>query len=93
MDGEANGSIPALGQMSFANPLVKMLEDMMVEVKAGRVTSLAIVGVTPVGGVATPWAGDRLSDMHTGLCMMQRQILDFMANPQKRSSIIPARMG
>ena len=89
-DGKVNGFPPGVG-IQFGNPLVKMLEEVLAEVKAGRMTSVAIIGITPAGGVATPMIGDRMADMYMGAAMVQRHIMEQILNPPRRPAIIPAR--
>lgn len=69
---------------------VMMLEQVLAEAKAGRVTSIAMVMVDPSGGVATPWCGPQLPQIYLGAGMMQSRIIRSLESPPK-SSIIPAR--
>ena len=75
------------------NPIVTMLEQLLVEARAGRVSTLGVVVVNPTGGVAAPFLGPQICELYTGTGMLQGRIMRQIEEPQKRSSIIPARMG
>jgi nicotinamide mononucleotide (NMN) deamidase PncC len=75
------------------NPVVDLLESLLAEARAGRITSIAAVAVAGLAGVATPWAGSQIGDIFVGAAMLQSRIMRQMEEPQKRPTIIPARMG
>jgi hypothetical protein len=93
-----NGSVlnglplPGLGNVPVVSVAVDILEKVLAEARAGRVTSVAMVIVDPNGGVATPWGGPQLAQMYLGAGMMQSRIIRGIEAPPK-SAIIPARMG
>ena len=73
-----------------ANPCVTALKNILVEAEAGRVTSVAIIAITPQSQVATLYAGGQRGDLFVGTAMLQKGLLEEMQAPQKRPSIIPA---
>lgn len=84
--------LPGFGNVEVVSVAVEILEKVLVEAKAGRVTSIAMVMVDPNGGIATPWAGPQITQMYLGAGMMQTRIIRGIESPPK-SAIIPARMG
>jgi hypothetical protein len=74
------------------NPLVKMLEDVLVQARAGQISSLAMVILTPGGGLATPWAGPQTSDLYMGAGIMQKRIVDTLTQAP-RSPIVRVPAG
>ena len=89
-----NGAaVAALGKIPQVSAAVEILEKVLAEAKAGRVTSVGILMIDPNGGVATPWAGQQIPQLHLGASMMQARIIRMIEAPQKQPTIIPARMG
>lgn len=84
--------LPGMGNVQVVSAAVEILEKILAEAKAGRVTSVGIVMVDPNGGVATPWAGPQIPQIYLGAGMMQTRIVRGIESPPK-SAIIPARMG
>lgn len=88
-----NGATPGEQlDMHVANPIVKMLEEALVEARAGRISSLGLILATPIGGMATPWAGPQTSDIYLGCGLMQARIMMAITQPA-RSSIVRAPAG
>ena len=93
-NGAVNGmTLPGLGNVKTVSAAVEILEKVLVEAKEGRCTSVGIVMIDPNGGVATPWAGQQIPQLHLGASMMQARIIRMIEAPQKQPTIIPARMG
>lgn len=92
MSGSMNGAMAAeLGAVQLTNPaVVDILEKVLAAARAGQCTSIGLVMIDPNGGVATPWAGPQIPQLHLGAGMMQTRIIRMIENPPK-SSIIPAR--
>lgn len=82
--------LPGLGDVQVVSAAVEILEKVLVEAKAGRITSVGIIMVDPNGGVATPWAGPQIPNLHLGAAMMESRIIRSIESPPK-SAIIPAR--
>lgn len=85
-------TLPGLGNPPVVTAAVDILEKVLAEAKAGRVTSIAMVMIDQNGGFATPWAGPQIPQMYLGAGALQARILRSIENPAK-STIIPARMG
>ncbi len=86
-----NGAaIAALGDIPVVSATVDILEKVLVEARAGRVLSIAMVMVDPNGGVATPFVGPQIPQLYLGAGMMQTRIIRSIESPPK-SSIIQAR--
>lgn len=86
--------LPDFGNVQVVSAAVDILEKVLAEAKAkaGRVSSIGLVMIDPNGGVATPWAGPQIPQLHLGAGMMQSRIIRAIESPPK-SAIIPARMG
>ena len=52
-----NGETSPIPQIVMGNPVLELLAGIINEVKAGRVTTVAVLAVAPQGGVATPYVG------------------------------------
>lgn len=93
-----NGSVlngmplPGFGNIPVVSAAVDLLEKILVEARAGRVTTVGIVLVDPNGGIATPWAGPQIPQLHLGAGILQTRIIRAIESPPK-STIITARMG
>lgn len=85
-------TLPGLGNVPVVSAAVDLLEKVLAEAKAGKVTSIGLVMVDPNGGIATPWAGPQIPQLHLGAGMMATRIIRAIESPPK-STIIPARMG
>lgn len=85
-----NGKLPEIPPLVMANPVVELLINMLNEVKAGHVSSVAVIGVTTGGAVAIATAGGQRGDMYVGAGMLQQTILKEISQPQQRPSILRA---
>lgn len=72
------------------NPLVELLQNVLNDAKAGNISSVAMVIVTPQAGVATPYLGPQRGDLFIGASLLTKRMLDDIATPQQRSPIIRA---
>lgn len=88
-----NGDTPIPQPILMANPLVDMVRNILKEVEAGRITSLAFIGVNPAGGVARPAMGLQLSELYIGAALLQDDIRDQLKRPQQHSRIVAAPAG
>ena len=88
MNGLNGGVDPAIQNIIVTNPIVELLEKMLAEAKAGRVTSVIIAGVTPTGGVLSAYAGGQRGDMYIGMAILQRKLLQDIEGPQPKQSPI-----
>lgn len=84
---EMNGATGVLG-IQVENPMVQMLQNALNEAKAGRISSIAIVMVTPQGGVANPAMGNQFAELYVALGMTQDDIMKQIKQP--RSPIVRA---
>ena len=86
-----NGAAPA-PEIKLNNPIIDMLERCLADAKAGRVSSIAVIAVTPSSQTATPFVGGQTGDLYVGCGVLQRVLLDFMTRPQNQGRILrPAR--
>ena len=90
MNGHA---APVLPEILATNPCIQLLENMLAEAKAGKLSSIAVIGITPQSAVATAYAGGQRGDMFVGTAILADALLAEIKGPQKRPTIIPARMG
>lgn len=83
-----NGGMP---KIAIQNPVVALLEQMLSDAKAGTISSIVVIAVTPKGGCATPWAGQQIGDMYMGAGVFQRRVLrQIDPPPEQRSPIMRA---
>lgn len=80
--------------MSMVNPVVMLLQQLMEDAKANRITSIGIVAVTPQGQLAALWAGPQRGDVYVGSAMLQKRMLHELDPPPdaKRPTIVRATM-
>ena len=83
---------PAIPPLAMASPCVQLLENMMAEAKAGRITSIAVIAITQTAQVASGFAGGQRGELYVGAGILQRRLLAEIEGPPVKSSIIPARM-
>lgn len=84
-----NGS-NALPPLMMSNPVVDLLTQLLSEAKAGKISSIGIVAVTPQGGCARAYAGGQRGDVYIGISLLKKQILADIEAPQGRPSILRA---
>ena len=87
---ELNGETSPIQQIIVTNPVVELLSNILNEAKAGKISSIAIVGITPQSAVAVAYAGGQRGDLYVGFGMIQRRLLEDIEAPAPRSSIIRA---
>lgn len=68
-----NGAEPM--QVVTNNPVVELLARMIAEAKAGNLTSIAIIGITPGEAVMSAYAGGQKGGMYVGTGIVQRKLL------------------
>lgn len=78
---------------AMVNPCVGLLENMLADAKAGRVTSVAVISILSGGQVASGYAGAQRGDLFLGAALLQDSLLTSIKGPPTRPAIIPARMG
>ena len=88
MNGQ--NTIPPI-PLAIANPCVGLLENMLAEAKAGRLTSIAVIGITPQAQVATAYAGGQRGDLYVGAGLLQEGLLSSIKGPPQKPSIIHAK--
>ena len=86
-----NGSVSPIPQIALVNPVVQLLESFLVEAKAGRITSLALVAAPPGGGYGVNYVGMQRGDLFLGAHSLAKRIMNELEAPQK-SPIIRAMM-
>ena len=89
MNGHA---APIMPEIIGTNPCIQLLENMLAEVKAGNLSSVAVIAITPQSAVATAYAGGQRGDMFVGTAILADALLSEIKGPQKRPTILPARM-
>ena len=83
---DINGII--MPQIQMTNLLVQMLEGVLADVKAGRVTTVAVIAIPPLGEqVHTPFGGPNIGGLISGSVFLQWKIKDFMMAQQQPSRI------
>jgi hypothetical protein len=87
---DMNGEGSPIPQIMMSNPVVEVLTNMLNEAKAGRISSIAVVGITPQSAVAVAYAGGQRGDLYVGFGMIQRRLLQDIEAPAPRSPIIRA---
>ena len=85
-----NGETSPIPQIVMGNPVLELLTGIINEVKAGRVTTVAVLAVAPQGGVATPYVGPQAGDLYVAAGLLQRRILQNIEAPPARSPLIRA---
>ena len=66
-----------------------VLEQVLAEVRAGRITTVGIVAVPAMGGYAPVVGGHQIADLYMGLGSMQQMLRQHVENPNK-SGIVRA---
>ena len=70
------------GAHPAVNPqLVAFAEHILAQVKAGKVSTLAAVLVSPLGNIETPIAGTQGAEAYLGADVLKQQILNAMQRP------------
>jgi hypothetical protein len=84
-----NGAMP---QIELSNPIVEMIERLLADAKAGRISSIGIVAVTPQAQVAAFPVGMQIGDIYLGAGLLQKRILHQIDPPlgEKKPTIIRA---
>lgn len=86
-----NGSTISIPQLAAANPCVQLLENMLSEAKAGKLTSIAVVAVTQQSAMVNAYAGGQRGDLLVGTLLLQDRIKDDIKSPQARSPLVLAK--
>ena len=87
-----NGESP-IPQLAQVNPIALFLEGLLMEARAGRISSVACVFCPPTGGYATNYVGGQKGDMIIGALSLEKKLLTDIETPQQAPAIIRARMG
>ena len=77
--------------VAIGNPVVDLLSALLNDAKAGKIGSVGLVVVPPQGGCAPFWAGGQRGDLFVGAALLSKKILDDIATPQQKSSLVLAR--
>jgi hypothetical protein len=87
-----NASLPPI---HIANPMVDLLERLLVDARSGAINTLGVIAVAGNGNVATFVVGGRLGDVYVGAGIIQTKIIHQIDPPQgqKTSSLIRATVG
>lgn len=90
MNGSAAASaVDPLKQAFMADPgAVRLAESLLADVKSGKVSSLAVICVTPTGQVQWPAHGVQATELYLGAGIFQRQIEGMVTGARKNSGII-----
>lgn len=76
----------------LANPVVQVLEKLLADVRAGSVSSVGLIAITPAGQVGAMYAGQQRADIYVGADLLKTRMLDEMRTPPSQSPIIRARI-
>jgi hypothetical protein len=87
-----NGSISPIPQLAMMNPVVQMLEGVLADAKAGRLSSVALVVCMPNGGFGLNYVGGQKGDLFIGASSLAKRLLQDIENPPKVSPIVRATM-
>lgn len=84
-----NGEPELIGQQQ-QNPVLKLLERVMVDAKAGKFAGIAFVAVSTNGQLINGCAGPSLSDLFVATSILQDTLKVQIANPQPRGGLVKA---
>ena len=84
-----NGETMAIPQIKIANPVIELIENLLMAARQGQVSSLSIIAIAPSGGMMRAHVGGQLGDLTVGTVLMQRSLAEAIENLQKQ----PARPG
>lgn len=79
--------------LTMANPCIELLKAMLADAEAGRISTIAVIAVSPQTHVAISYAGGQRGDLYVGTGLMQKRLLAEMEAPPPKSTIIPVRVG
>ena len=72
-----------------ANPqLVAFLDKILAEAKAGRISSIACLIVSPLGNINVPAYGMQSSELYIGADLFKTALLNAMSRPASPGSVI-----
>lgn len=78
----------------IVNPLVEQIEQLLLGVKTGQITSVAVVLIPPTGGFGMFYGGPQKGDLFIGAHAAAKKLLDDMQAPQQqRPAILRPMMG
>lgn len=90
----ANGELPPLPQLKIIDPVVDLLERLLVMAKNGQFNTLAVIAITPQGAMTSPYIGPRLGDLIVGTELLKDDIKNQLRAPQQpRPGIIRPMIG
>ena len=67
--------------------VIDLLEQTLREARAGRISSVAVITVSPFGNVATPWATDNPPMVYVGADLLKAGMLNAMTGGNRRSVV------
>ena len=85
-----NGNTVQIPQIALVNPCVQLLENMLADARANKLTSVAVVAITPQSGMVNAYAGGQRGDLLVGTLLLQDRIKDDIKGPQTRSPLVRA---
>jgi hypothetical protein len=91
MNDVMNGAEPHPQKLVITNPVVDILERVLADAKAGKISSIAFVGILVGGGAAPGYAGVQLSDLYLAVdAVLKPGIAGALLQPQSGPRIIRA---
>ncbi len=84
-----NGEAIPIPQIKITNPVIELIENLLMAARQGQVSSLSIIAIAPSGGMMRAYTGGQLGDMTVGTVLTQRDLATAIENLQKQ----PARPG
>lgn len=82
-----NGKDVVFPPIQISNPIVDLLQNALNDAKAGRISAVAMVIMTPQAGLATPHTGSPFS-LLGGTLILQDDLKSALKGAQGRPSII-----
>lgn len=95
-----NDQVNGIGEMpeelkehiKMTNPAIQLAKQVLADAEAGKIVSLAIIGVMPASNIITAFAGVNRTEIYTGAGILQRRIeMELTAPQQKGSGILMPR--
>lgn len=87
MNGEQG---PILPQLAVANPLVMLLEQLLAQARAGGISSIAVIHISPQGAITTLYSSGQRGDLYVGSAILQQRLLSDIQAPQQGPKLVRA---
>ena len=78
-----------IGERPNCDPqLLALVEKLLDDIRAGRVSTVALITVSPLGAIGTPAYGPRMADLYLGTGLFQKMLIDHVTRQTSASPII-----